>query len=169
MKRLYSLFMVILFMLIFLSAPVFADVSDKAILVNPETDISGGYYVIKSTIKLVSLSPDMPYVLQFDLVEYPLTKAEKFDIIATRIQKGMDLKGWDKLHSLISTLQLDVNKNKVKYTTMSFYDKNNGKLDTLIIPEIWIDNFPESITQKASLAAAKYYLETHPPIKGSTL
>lgn len=169
MKKLALLPFIMLLVLTLFQSIVFANVYDKVILVAPETTGYGSYYLVKNSVKLLNLSPDKPYVLQFDLIEYHLTKAEKYDLIEPRIKRGLSLKGWDNLDSLLISIQLDVNRNKTRYVTMFFYDKDSKRLDILPAPELWIDNTPESINQKASLAAVKYYLETHPPIKGSTL
>lgn len=151
-------------LLLFLTLPACAEPAipfydaGTYIVVELPSKENGGYYLIKNPIQEIHLSPERPSVLQYSYIEYPLTKAEKFDLIAARIHDHVPLDDWDKLEGLVYTIQMDLHTKEVRLVSTYFYSSDNtwlAKMD-LSSNNDWFSYGPGSIGERMSTAAMKY-------------
>lgn len=154
-------------LLLSLTLPAFAEPvipfydAGTFIVVFPPTNENGGYYLIKDPIQEISLSPKRPSVLQYSYIEYPLTKAEKFDLIAARIQDHSPIDGWDKLEGLVYTIQMDLHTKEIRCISTYFYSSDNILLEKMdLSSNEWISTPPGSIGEHISAVAIKFYHHT---------
>jgi hypothetical protein len=160
-KLILACMLLLLFIAPVFAEPISSNDSDKIILAVPASEKNGGYYIIKSTMKVSNLSPEHPSVLQFSYIEYQMTKAEKYDFLVAKIQDHSSLDGWDKLESTVYTVQLDLKTNELRYLSVYFYSKDKTLLGETAFPEEWIKVHPNSIGYQLSAAAAKSYYDSN--------